>query len=383
MTTPYTNIPNSIIQDTRLSSNATGLLCYMLSMPEGWKFNLQDLSRRKKDGRRKTRGNLQELIETGYVKKVKTTNQKGQITGWEWRLNPECQNVNLVFQPQMKNKLASKNQMTAYPHVDKSTSGKQHTSNYPKKEINQKNIFKSDKNFSLNQSSENGASENTKRILENYEAYFGKEPSGKNVWIKYLNENKNLTPEIIDGVFKIISDERMRQEDVTGFKNMSRPTLPEVKRAIGNYMKAKQRAEEGKKKQEQQKPVSHSGHQANHIPEDTGAATAQKTDQAPEPQETCKAITPIPVQPAQEPLEAQEKSKSISFRIPDDKAALAEALKKFPDLDEGRFIKWIHAYREDWKKTKKTDGITSINEFWLDAYEKYFNRTKARPIRTV
>jgi hypothetical protein len=213
----------------------------MLSMPDGWKFNLVDLTRRKKDGRRKTRGNLQELIESEYVKKFKITNKKGQISSWEWRLNPECRNVNLVFQPQQKNNLASKNQMTAFPDVDKSTSGKCTSSNYPEEEIIQKNIFKSNKNFST---SRKGVSENTGKILKSYEAHFSKSPKGESVWIDYLESRNDITPETASEVFNRIAYERIRLEESTGFKDQTPPTLPEVKREFEKILSKRRKTEE-------------------------------------------------------------------------------------------------------------------------------------------
>jgi hypothetical protein len=72
----YCQINNAPIQDPGLSWAAKGLLAYFISLPETWEIHLSELYVRGKrggrssDGRSKTESALNELIATGYVKKV-------------------------------------------------------------------------------------------------------------------------------------------------------------------------------------------------------------------------------------------------------------------------------------------------------------------------
>jgi hypothetical protein len=66
-TTNYTCITNSTLQDTQLSWAATGLLTYLLSLPEDWVINIADLVRHKKTTKHEVYKLLKELISLNYV----------------------------------------------------------------------------------------------------------------------------------------------------------------------------------------------------------------------------------------------------------------------------------------------------------------------------
>ena len=64
----YTSIANSVIEDTRLSLKARGLLCYLLSKPDDWTINFAQLCRiSSKDGATSVRSALGELVKYGYA----------------------------------------------------------------------------------------------------------------------------------------------------------------------------------------------------------------------------------------------------------------------------------------------------------------------------
>lgn len=63
----FTIIGNAAIQNEVLSFKATGLLCYLLSLPEDWCIHLADLVNRKADGKEGIRTGLRELEEAGYL----------------------------------------------------------------------------------------------------------------------------------------------------------------------------------------------------------------------------------------------------------------------------------------------------------------------------
>lgn len=70
----FTTLPNDVIRDPRLSWKATGLLVYVLSLPEDFRLNLRYLTKLKPTGRDGTRAGLKELETTGYLKIRKQRN---------------------------------------------------------------------------------------------------------------------------------------------------------------------------------------------------------------------------------------------------------------------------------------------------------------------
>lgn len=65
----FTIIGNATIRDGDLSFKATGLLTYLLSLPDDWEIRERELTTRKTDGRASVRSAMAELIEAGYVER--------------------------------------------------------------------------------------------------------------------------------------------------------------------------------------------------------------------------------------------------------------------------------------------------------------------------
>ncbi|WP_017728534.1 DnaD domain protein [Halalkalibacterium ligniniphilum] len=70
------------LQDERLSWKAKGLLAYMLSMPDNWRFYREELATHAKDGVDSVKSALKELGERGYLKRVRKNDENGKIY-WE------------------------------------------------------------------------------------------------------------------------------------------------------------------------------------------------------------------------------------------------------------------------------------------------------------
>lgn len=76
----FSIIDNRVIEDKRLSWGARGLLEYMLSKPDDWKFYMSELiSHSDKDGRDKTYGYINELKKYGYVTRKQKRNSSGKF----------------------------------------------------------------------------------------------------------------------------------------------------------------------------------------------------------------------------------------------------------------------------------------------------------------
>ncbi len=89
--TTYTVIDNEAVRDTNLSWRATGLLVYLLSLPDDWSVNVTDLSRRKVDGKTATRSTMKELEDAGYL--TIRSEYEGTLRRYVWTVYEDPQPV--------------------------------------------------------------------------------------------------------------------------------------------------------------------------------------------------------------------------------------------------------------------------------------------------
>lgn len=80
---PFTRILNQALQDERLSFKARGLLSYMLSKPDNFRFYLDELTKYTTEGKDSIRAGLKELEKFGYVNRYQVKNDRGKIQSWE------------------------------------------------------------------------------------------------------------------------------------------------------------------------------------------------------------------------------------------------------------------------------------------------------------
>ena len=81
---PYVMIAKDTVQDKKLTWKETGLLCYLLSLPDNWQLKVQDLINRKIDGRYATRGIIQGLLKKGYLEKIIYRKETGAVIRHEY-----------------------------------------------------------------------------------------------------------------------------------------------------------------------------------------------------------------------------------------------------------------------------------------------------------
>jgi hypothetical protein len=77
----YLVLDQRIIDDTRLSWAARGMLAYLLSRPDNWEVRVTDLQRRGNLGRDGTYKLISDLRSTGYVEFQQTRDARGCIRG--------------------------------------------------------------------------------------------------------------------------------------------------------------------------------------------------------------------------------------------------------------------------------------------------------------
>lgn len=78
---PFVQIDKTAMEDSRLSWKARGLLAYLLSKPDDWKFHRDTLAKEAPDGLDSVKAGIKELEKFGYVKRY-PTKEKGKIVSW-------------------------------------------------------------------------------------------------------------------------------------------------------------------------------------------------------------------------------------------------------------------------------------------------------------
>lgn len=76
--TAFTVIQNRVIDDSRLSFKATGVLIYLLSKPDDWRTSTAQLARAKKEGIDAVRSAMTELEKAGYVRRRRFQDSAGR-----------------------------------------------------------------------------------------------------------------------------------------------------------------------------------------------------------------------------------------------------------------------------------------------------------------
>lgn len=133
----YTTINNTGLNDANLTWKAKGILAYLLSKPDDWKCQVNDLIKKSKDGRDSIYSGLRELRENGYMVKRPIKNEKNIIIEWEEILyeTPQVEAKEIYKKQKIKNEAAAlkkaenikkkkQTPLTGNPEVVKSTYGK-------------------------------------------------------------------------------------------------------------------------------------------------------------------------------------------------------------------------------------------------------------------
>lgn len=132
----YSVINNTGLNDPNLSFKAKGILAYLLSKPDDWTCQVQDLSKNSADGRDSIYSGLKELRTNGYLIK-RPIRIKGKVSEWEEILfeTPNTEAISIYKEQEIKNEAAALkraetikkkkiNPLTENTDVDLTTSGK-------------------------------------------------------------------------------------------------------------------------------------------------------------------------------------------------------------------------------------------------------------------
>ena len=75
----FTLVSNTILRDKRLSLRDRGLLCTIISLPDGWQFSIAGLSAIMKDGKDAIRASIVTLQSLGYLHVNRSRDARGQF----------------------------------------------------------------------------------------------------------------------------------------------------------------------------------------------------------------------------------------------------------------------------------------------------------------
>lgn len=102
----YLVLVQATVRDCRLSFKARGILAFLLSFPDDWKFNIKHLETcSDKDGRDAIAAGIRELIKHGYARRVTTRGPSGRIESKELQISeaPIFGQLSSVATPQTGN----------------------------------------------------------------------------------------------------------------------------------------------------------------------------------------------------------------------------------------------------------------------------------------
>jgi hypothetical protein len=119
----YVVLLQATVRDRTLSFKARGILAFLLSHPDNWKFNLKHIEASSdRDGRDSIASGIKELISAGYARRVTTRAANGQIESKELQVAEEP-----VFRQLKTVATAKAKQEMAFPFEARTTTGSPQT----------------------------------------------------------------------------------------------------------------------------------------------------------------------------------------------------------------------------------------------------------------
>lgn len=139
----FTIIPNSTVRDKDLNLKDRGMICYLLSLPDGWEFSIEGLSAMMpKDGKATITSSLNRLEELGYLERSRARGEDGKLGSAIWTI---------YDRPMRPNPPEATDQDTKKPMLENPTlENRTQINNYNNKEpiiYNQKGIRSNCKNY--------------------------------------------------------------------------------------------------------------------------------------------------------------------------------------------------------------------------------------------
>lgn len=97
----FSVIPKEVFMDRRLDYRSRGVLCTLISLPNGWDFSVRALldivtptddegakiQQWKNEGDNAIRTVLHKLERLGYLERCQAKNERGKFTGYDYKIN--------------------------------------------------------------------------------------------------------------------------------------------------------------------------------------------------------------------------------------------------------------------------------------------------------
>lgn len=134
----FITVHKGFINDSRLTLKAVGLLCYLLSKPDGWKVIVSDIVKNFANGKPSVYSGLKELKRYGYYKK-EAVRENGRIVRWEsivYECPPDRQTPSDPPAPTPPKAPKNGGKSSDIPHVDSSKVDKENIKNKQRNYIN-------------------------------------------------------------------------------------------------------------------------------------------------------------------------------------------------------------------------------------------------------
>ena len=115
----YTTISNVCVRDKRLSMQAKGLMCLVMSLPDDWNFSIPGLLSITKERQAAVYSAINELKKFGYCELKTIRDKKGKITGKDYVFyeeppyqdNQDMENPHQENQPQINKDIIKKEEI--------------------------------------------------------------------------------------------------------------------------------------------------------------------------------------------------------------------------------------------------------------------------------
>lgn len=216
----YGQVPNDILNSTKLSFRAKGLFGYLQSKPNGWHFSVERISQQTKDGKSSIRSGLKELEKYGFLRRKPIKNKEGKWDGYEYILSEKPH----AEKPHAEKPFAE-NPSTDFPSTEKlATLSNKDNSNKDivKKIINNKNdeissndeiySFRKEKNKEkIKEKTKKTASTNRDKLWIEFREFW------KKLWL----EERNFEPEV-SATDKIVFFKQCRKYSIGELKKISK-----------------------------------------------------------------------------------------------------------------------------------------------------------------
>ena len=92
---PYFMMNKTGINDPRLSLKSKGLLAYLISKPDGWYINYQDIIKTSRNGIKSIRSSVKELLRLGYMVRSQTRCEDGKFGFFDYTVYEVPQSINI------------------------------------------------------------------------------------------------------------------------------------------------------------------------------------------------------------------------------------------------------------------------------------------------